>query len=272
MRLEDLTNKTYGKLTVLGRDLEDRRRPIRWVCRCDCGAVKSICGQNLREGQTRSCGCSTGQFITKANTTHGLSNTPEYLIWRGMLNRCYNPKADNYNNYGGRGIKVCDKWKHSFEAFIHDMGFRPTPHHQIDRIDNDKGYAPKNCKWSTREEQARNKQSTLYYYIGGEKLCLAEIAERYNLPYGMLACRIHNSGMTVEEAVSNRHRLKSIEYNGETKTLKDWSRILSIPYKVLHNRIHKLAWDVERAFKSPVDKRYSTVKKTTKPVDYNPPY
>jgi hypothetical protein len=142
----------------------------------------------------------------------------------------------------------------------------------FDRIDNDKGYAPKNCKWSTKKEQMRNRRTTLFYYLGGEKLTLLEIAERYNLPYGMLACRIHNSGMTVEEAVSNRHRLKSIEYNGETKTLKDWSRILNIPYKVLHNRIHKLAWDVERAFKSPVDKRYSTVKKTAKPVGYNPPY
>jgi len=155
----NLTGVKFGELTVLYMDtiqtnIGKYKRP-RWVCQCSCGVVKSICGSDLRSGNTNSCGCKHYTKVTK----HNLCQSVEYKTWRSIKTRCLNPNFDQYDDYGGRGITVCDEWIDSFETFLKDMGSRPSNKHSIDRIDNDKNYCKENCRWVTRKEQCRNKRT-----------------------------------------------------------------------------------------------------------------
>ena len=141
--------KKYGRwnmLEVLSKE---------WaLCRCACGTEKKVRISNLLRGLTRSCGC----LRVECNSTHRLSYTPEYDVWIAMKQRCQNPNVKQYQDYGGRGITVCQRWVESFQAFIEDMGRRPNGAATLERQDNDCGYTPGNCIWATRAQQALNKR------------------------------------------------------------------------------------------------------------------
>jgi hypothetical protein len=126
-------------------------------------------------------------------------STPEYSSWWHALQRCYDPTFVYYFYYGGRGITVCERWR-DFSNFYTDMGPRPTPQHTLDRIDNDGPYAPENCRWATRQEQARNRRSNRMLTLNGETLCLSEWAERIDLPANALYMRLYN-GWSIEQAL-----------------------------------------------------------------------
>lgn len=150
----DMTGRTFGRLTARWPS-GIKYRYVWWLCSCTCGNLKIVRGQSLRNGHTKSCGC----FRTK----HGNCHSPEYKIWDTMIQRCTNPKNGSYKNYGKRGIKVCVRWKKSFSNFLADMGRRPSgrflngrSRYSIDRRNNDGNYTPKNCRWTTAMEQARN--------------------------------------------------------------------------------------------------------------------
>lgn len=149
----------------------------RWLCRCDCGVEKIVSVGHLRSGHTRSCGC----LVRNNSITHGCTVNgeiePIYNVWSTMKARCLNPNVDNYQNYGGRGIRVCERWL-SFENFLADMGRPPGPGYSLDRIDNGGNYEPDNCKWSTAEEQARNKRSNIIVEWQGQRMTLAEAARQ----------------------------------------------------------------------------------------------
>jgi len=154
----DISGQTFGRLHVIEFS-ESRKGRAFWLCRCDCGNEKVIEGKAMRQGITVSCGCFSRDKITHRNLSHGLSKTPEYRNWQAMLTRCYNSHSKNWKDYGGRGIKVCARWKkNNFENFLADMGKRPTPQHTLDRFPNNDGnYEPGNVRWATRYEQTHNR-------------------------------------------------------------------------------------------------------------------
>jgi hypothetical protein len=166
----DLTGKEFGRLTVLrrglGRQYKTGAKPT-WICICTCGNTIDTLEMNLVRGQTNSCGCLHRELASARRTTHGASTTPEYGVWQSMLNRCRNKSTNSYQYYGGRGIKVCARWRR-FENFIADMGPRPTGKHSIERKDNDGDYTPSNCHWASTAEQARNRTDSFIIQYGGE--------------------------------------------------------------------------------------------------------
>lgn len=165
----------FGKLVVLSFSHKNEKDRY-WLCRCDCGAVKPIRNQCLaREKYTKSCGCSKGEFITQGKIKHGMAESREYRIWGAMKRRCYVPKCDKFHLYGGRGIRVCDRWLHSFENFLADMGPQPSPKHSIDRYPDVNGhYEPDNCRWATQKEQMQNTRKTRIIVIEGKSMCIRE--------------------------------------------------------------------------------------------------
>lgn len=160
MKLVDLTGQVFGRLSVLSR-AGNLGRKAAWLCQCACGNECTVRSDHLMGARVLSCGCYRVEKSTVQATTHGLSKTREYRIWRNMKNRCEWDKWPEWHLYGGRGITVCQRWSESFEAFIEDMGPCTTPKHSIDRIDGDKGYEPGNCRWATPTEQARNTRTYL---------------------------------------------------------------------------------------------------------------
>ena len=128
-----------------------------WVCICDCGKQARVLASSLNSGNTSSCGCRRDKSASESLKTHGMSKTPEYYVYRAMLQRCGNKRNPRYKDYGGRGIAVCDRWLDGFEAFLEDMGNRPAGM-SIERVNNDLGYFKENCKWATMKEQSLNKR------------------------------------------------------------------------------------------------------------------
>lgn len=200
MKFKDLTGLRFGRLFVVSV----HSRPFRttWDCLCDCGNRTVVLGGNLRSGYTQSCGCLRRDVGREVNLKHGATHTPEYRIWTHMIGRCTNPNDSRYPDYGGRGITVCDRWRHSFENFIADIGKRPTKHHSIERKNNDLGYEPGNCKWATRREQMRNTRRAMRLTILGETKSLSDWCDHYNQSYRLAKKRIQYLGWDVIEALT----------------------------------------------------------------------
>jgi hypothetical protein len=180
---------------------------------------------------------------------HRLSKHPIYSIWRGMVDRCRNPRCVSYPRYGGRGIRVCDRWM-DFAAFLADMGERPSKGHSLDRIDNDGDYEPSNVRWATRAVQMANRHTTIWITYKGRTLPCCEWAKELNLPVTTLGERMQK-GWTPEEAVETplgayrRPSLtKCVTFRGETRSVTEWAQVLGIPRVMLMQRITRGAtWE-----------------------------
>lgn len=202
----DLTGKRFGRLSVLGR-AKNRRNLSMWLCRCDCGTAKVVYGAELARGRSTSCGCFRAELLSKQARTHGLSKSPEYRIWRGMIDRCENHKHIDYHLYGGRGISVCRKWRDSFVSFLNSVGKRPSGK-SLDRKDNSGNYTPDNCRWATCKEQGRNTRVTVFLVAFGERKALRDWADdpRCKCVVSTLYQRVRELGWDGERAVKTKPR------------------------------------------------------------------
>lgn len=181
----------------------------QWLCRCDCGTERIVKENSLQTGKSSSCGCLTRERASIVNTTHGKSqDCAEYRSWQAMLQRCHNPNYSRYADYGGRGIVVCEKWRLSFEDFLADVGAKPSDRHSIDRIKNDRGYEPGNCRWSLPHEQMTNRRNTFLVAMGEEKVPLSDLARKHQIPANTLRARIV-AGWPIERALTQPVRFKS---------------------------------------------------------------
>lgn len=199
----------YGRLTVIA-EAEAYTVPStggtrkRWLCECDCGNRKIVAADSLKRGVSKSCGCYAREITVGHRTKHGWSRRTEprhdiYDIWVCMKARCLNPENANYNNYGGRGIAVCDRWL-QFENFLADMGERPSKKHSIDRIENNGNYEPGNCRWATKLEQSKNRRTNRKVIYQGEELCSSDLAVLANVSPTTINRRL-NKGLTPEQIV-----------------------------------------------------------------------
>jgi hypothetical protein len=156
----DLSGRRFGRLKVIDFAGIKNQRSL-WRCRCDCGNITTVYGSKLSYGSTTSCGCrqleASGEN-GKKNLRHGRWRSPEYYAYHAMKQRCLNPNYHHFKNWGGRGIKVCQRWLDSFEAFFADMGPKPSPHHSLHRRNNNGNYNKANCLWVTAKEQAANRR------------------------------------------------------------------------------------------------------------------
>lgn len=151
--------------------------------------------------------------MKRVTRKHGLSRTPEYRAWQTMRLRCFVPTNSAYADYGGRGITVCDRWMDSPQAFLADMGPKPSPAHELDRIDNDRGYEPGNCRWVTRSENDRNRRSTLWVTFDGSRRRWADLVDEFGVPSDTAKWRIRH-GMSVEQAFRTPVRAKRSRRQG----------------------------------------------------------
>jgi len=193
----DMTGKVFGRWTVLSRSGSDKRGELLWLCRCSCGNESSLTGSSLRSGNSISCGCYQAEHPSQK--THGASGTALYGTWKAMIRRCENKNTSAYDNYGGRGIEVCERWRHSFEDFLADMGPRPKGY-SIERKNNNGNYEPSNCRWAPPKDQANNTRSNRVLSIRGESKTLTQWSEKSGVGAGTIWKRL-SLGWDAERAV-----------------------------------------------------------------------
>lgn len=194
----DLTNEKFGRLTVVAR-----HQGKYWRCICDCGAERVVPSDKLKSGHTRSCGCLRAEVTAEKSTLHGgarrgAQREPEFSIWQSMKRRCLNPTNPSYHNYGGRGVTVCPEWVNDYPRFREDMGQRPTPQHTIERVDNDGPYAPWNCRWATRKEQAQNQRKRRNAVLMPDGRYLKHVAAELGVKYETALYRFRKTGRITE--------------------------------------------------------------------------
>jgi hypothetical protein len=199
IKIKDMVGQRFGRLLIISA--EKRKFKVK----CDCGKEKIVFAQDVYLGKTTSCGC----FLLEKITKHGLMKQDKddltrsmYRVYSSMKQRCLNTNAEGYENYGGRGIKICEQWINSFEQFYKDMGQRPSLKHSIDRIDNDGDYSPENCKWSTQKEQMQHTTRTVKVTFNGETKSLEYWCKKFGICSNTIRGRIKRGVFkTYEEAI-----------------------------------------------------------------------
>ena len=212
----ELTGRRFARWFVIGKSNERGKfGQVYWDCRCDCGVERRVLGANLANGVSESCGC----LALERATIHGMDRTPTHWAWAGMIQRCENPKYKFYHRYGGRGIKVCDRWRGSFAAFLEDMGPKPDGM-SLDRIDNDGDYEPGNCRWASITRQLRNREVTVYLEFRGERKPLGDWADQFGIPVRRVRQRL-GKGWTVEQALTtpilSKQQVAEMRWQGRRK-------------------------------------------------------
>ena len=179
----DIAGQKFNMLTAI-----EHIEGVLWRCVCDCGVEKSVASYPLRRGRIKSCGCSKSELLAARTRTHGMTKTPTYRSWLSMRRCCNEPSHPQYKYYGGRGIKVCERWL-KFENFLADMGERPDGT-TVDRIDGSKDYEPGNCRWATQAEQMNNTSRSVSY----QGKTLKQWSQELGIKYHTLTYRLRTHG------------------------------------------------------------------------------
>ncbi len=248
---QDITGKKYGRLTVI--EIYDKNHgKIKWKCKCDCGAIVIVTGNNLKNGHTQSCGCYKKEKNIEIHTTHGGRRSRLYRIWTGMKTRCYDKNCRCFPNYGGKGIKVCNEWmgENGFETFRRwalDNGYSDGL--SIDRINVEGDYSPDNCRWANTYTQANNTTASRYITINGKTQTVAEWEKETGIKSGTIRYRIDKMHLSPEEAISRPVTAcneKLIDFNGRKVTLTKLQNELNIDRRTLKYRLtHGIPLDKE---------------------------
>lgn len=247
-RIIDISGQRFGRLVAIehaGRVVNRSGfRTTLWKCKCDCGKETIVRYPLLVSGNTRSCGClerenkerimklaqQVNRKSVSANFAGKLENHPLYKTWKSMLMRCNNPKVRGYKHYGGRGIKVCDRWSGDlgFENFVNDMGER-TNGTTLDRVDVNGNYEPSNCRWATTEQQMNNRTDNSRIILNGESITCAQLCKRYGFYYTWVAHQLR-AGIDINFIIKKQLRPKEerIGHAGRRAYSKDYGN---------HNRV-----------------------------------
>lgn len=194
-KLIDITGKKFNHLEVIKLDHE--KNGVRyWLCKCDCGNNKVINGDKIKRGEVKACGCLRGK-----KTKYNYQNKKLYKKWQHMMSRCYNENDISYKNYGGRGIKVCNKWKNYDEFAKWSLTHGYSENLEIDRINVNGSYSPRNCRYITNLENKRNRRITLKYNYNGQLLTLKEIADINNIQYKTLWSRMKKNNQNLKKCL-----------------------------------------------------------------------
>lgn len=211
-----IESQRYGKLVAFNKIYacslwgKDKQPKPWWECTCDCGNYLTVRQESLRSGNTKSCGCIHKQVFMQIITKHGEiarnngAETKIYRTWKSIKSRCYNPNTIRYKYYGGKGVRVCDRWLDSFELFKKDMGLPPTEVHSIDRIDSNGDYCPENCRWATPKQQRINNSMVNLIEYNGKTQTLTEWSQELGINRSTLSGRINRYGWTTERAFSKK--------------------------------------------------------------------
>lgn len=251
-KFKNWTGMTNGTVTVLGYVGKDENEIPMWKCKCDCdkekGIYKIFLSPNRQvKNKNKSCGCRSRHKVT-----HDKTYTREYMMWEAIKERCYNKNVEGFHLYGGRGIKMCDRWLNSIENFINDIGKRPTKYHTFDRIDVNGDYCPENFRWATPKEQANNRRNNRLIKYNNEELTVTQWAEKIGTNSQNLFKKI-DDGWSIEEILTRKYikRNKLWEYKGEKRTLKEWCNRLQLRFGTIRNRLYN-GWSIEMAFETPI--------------------
>lgn len=254
---ESWIGKRYGRLVVQGFQRK-KTSGWNWIVLCDCGKTKEVNPSDVKNGKTRSCGCLHDEVISKRarKFNHGVyENKRLYGIYNGIKSRCSRKSSARYDDYGGRGIKVCDEWLNpvnGFDNFVEwsiKNGY--SENLSIDRMDVDKGYSPDNCRWVTMYDQSLNKRQTRWVTYNGEKIQLFVLCKNLGVSYDTVHDRIYKRGWTLERAL--------FEKSEREGSLMSKCKEKGVNYATVRDRIAKFGWTEERALNTPTEGRGANI-------------
>lgn len=254
MKSLDLSNLTFGRWMVLSPTSKKSGHQY-YLCRCTCGKEREVNKYLLLRGESRSCGCLQYEEFSQKFKIHGMTGSKEYRIWSGMIQRCFNKKTESFKNYGARGIVVCERWM-SFENFFYDMGKCPDGC-SIDRIDNNGGYCPENCRWADRITQANNMRNNFTIDVEGIIKTVCEWSRISDVKLLTIRKRV-KSGVSTKDSVF-RSVVGEIEYLGKKQKLSKWATDIGISHRVLRSRIYEKGWSIEKSFTTPLRRQVGRV-------------
>lgn len=241
-----MENTRYAGVIAL-RDIGSEKSGDRkWLFACDCGQNFESNGHSVRSGKVISCPTCSAKRSRAGSMKHGQSESREFATWTDMQTRCYNANTASYKYYGGRGIKICDRWLESFTNFLLDMGVKPSPAYSIERNDVNGDYSPSNCRWATMKEQSRNKRNNRMIEINGVKKLMCDWSEQSGISVTTISLRL-KAGVIGQRLLGQSKRDGCLEFNGVRDTFKGWSKRTGIKSSTIAMRVGKYQWPIEIA-------------------------